>query len=176
MEHIAVIVMGLISLAFMLLYINVRQKLESEIRVHSVTATANKKENCDLLEKYDKIEKENVDLHELLKGEQDKNSTVLSQKKSSEIRIGQVAEHLIPFLSKCKYDPKSMHFQGNPIDFIVYDLDQAEVVFLEVKTGNSKLSKRQKTIKNIIKAGKVYYEEIRISPKGVRVKREKNEK
>jgi len=126
--------------------------------------------------KRETVQKEVDNLKKLLEEEQVKNSTVISQKKSSEIRIGQVAEHLIPFLSQCKYDPKSMHFQGNPIDFLVYDLDQAEIIFLEVKTGKSKLSKRQKTIKNIIKAGKVYYEEIRVSPKGVRVRREKNEK
>lgn len=111
-----------------------------------------------------------IDSNDLIGSERERNRMLLSQKKSSETRLGQISEHLVPFLDKCKYDPKTMHFLGNPIDYVVFDFDQGEITFLEVKSGNSKPSKRQKTVKNIIKAGRVFYEEIRINEKGVKTR------
>ena len=102
------------------------------------------------------------------------NEVVISQKKSSETRLGQVTEHIVPFLENCKHDPKNMHFMGQPIDYVVFDYDQGEITFLEVKTGNAQESKRQKMIKNIIKSGKVYYESMRVNTKGVIVKKQEN--
>ena len=61
-----------------------------------------------------------------------------------------------------------MHFLGNPIDYVVFDFDQGSITFLEVKSGNSKPSKRQKTVKNIVKTGRIYYDEIRINEQGVK--------
>lgn len=111
-----------------------------------------------------------VSLQAELGDERELNRTLLSQKKSSETRLGQISEHLVPFLENCRHDPKNMHFLGNPIDYVVFDFDDGAITFLEVKSGNSKPSKRQKTIKNIIKTGRVFYEEIRINQKGVKNK------
>jgi len=111
-----------------------------------------------------------VNLQDELGGEREKNRALLSQKKSSETRLGQISEHLVPFLQNCKHDPKTMHFLGNPIDYLVFDFDEGKITFLEVKSGNSKPSKRQKIIKNIIKSGRINYEEIRINERGVRTK------
>ena len=115
-----------------------------------------------------------IDYQDQLGEERDRNRNLLSQKKSSETRLGQISENIVPFLDVCPYNPKSMHFMGSPVDYLVYDLDQGEIVFVEIKTGNSKESKRQKIIKNIIKSGKVYYEQIRLSQKGAKIRREKN--
>jgi len=109
-----------------------------------------------------------------LETERNKYKLLLSQKKSSETRLGQITENLVPFLDGCAYDPKSMHFQGNPIDYVVYDMDAGRIVFLEVKSGNSKASKNQRTIKNIIQSGRVYYEEMRVNEKGIVSKKAKN--
>ncbi len=106
--------------------------------------------------------------------ELENNKTILSQKKSSETRMGQMTENIVPFLEAFPYDPKNAHFLGQPIDFVVFDYDDGKIVFVEVKTGNAKESPRQKLIKNIIKTGRVYYEHIRVSPKGVKVKETKN--
>ena len=114
----------------------------------------------------------NVHLYE---EEKKRNEIVISQKKSSETRLGQVTEHIVPFLEDCRHDPKNMHFMGQPIDYLVFDFDQGEITFLEVKTGNAQESKRQKMIKNIIKAGKVYYETMRVNTKGVIVKTQENQ-
>lgn len=103
--------------------------------------------------------------------EQEKNRSILSQKKSSETRLGQITEHLVGFLNGCPYDPKAMHFLGNPIDFVIFDFDQGEITFLEVKSGNSKPTKRQKIVKHIVKQGRINYAEIRINEKGVKHKK-----
>lgn len=119
--------------------------------------------------------KEAIDNANNLALEQEKNKEIISQKKSSETRLGQVTEHLVPFLEDCRHDPKNMHFLGQPVDYIVFDFDQGEITFVEVKTGNAKESHRQKTIKNIIKSGKVFYETMRINAKGVVTKKQENQ-
>ena len=129
-------------------------------------AIDNSKKNDTLKE----LQSEVVNLQADLGDERELNRTLLSQKKSSETRLGQISEHLVPFLENCRHDPKNMHFLGNPIDYVVFDFDEGAITFLEVKSGNSKPSKRQKTIKNIIKTGRVFYEEIRINQKGVKNK------
>lgn len=114
------------------------------------------------------LQKQLLVAQEELGQEREKNRTLLSQKKSSETRLGQISEHLVPFLENCRHDPKNMHFMGNPIDYVVFDFDQGAITFLEVKSGNSKPTKRQKVVKNIIKTGRVFYEEIRINEKGIK--------
>ena len=123
-------------------------------------------ENAQLQKDTKEFQKTVIELQEELGKEREKNRTLLSQKKSSETRLGQISEHLVPFLTNCQHDPKNMHFLGNPIDYVVFDFDQATITFLEVKSGNSKASKRQKIVKNIIKSGRVFYEEIRINERG----------
>lgn len=110
------------------------------------------------------------ELEDELGSEREKNRTLVSQKKSSETRLGQISEQLIPILDACHHDPKNMHFLGNPIDYLVFDFDQGMITFLEIKSGNSKASKRQKVIKNLIKTGRVRYEELRLNEKGIRSK------
>lgn len=129
-----------------------------------------KVQNTQLRDTNKALQGDVINLQEELGTEREKNRFLLSQKKSSETRLGQISEHLVPFLEGCTHEPKNMHFLGNPIDYVVFDFDQGAITFLEVKSGNSKASKRQKTIKNIIKSGRIYYEEIRINEKGVKNK------
>lgn len=119
--------------------------------------------------------KELLDTQDELGKEREKNKNLLSQKKSSETRLGQISEHLVPFLENCPYNPKDLHFLGNPIDYLAFDFDEGKIIFLEIKSGNSKPSKRQKLIKNLIKSGRVFYDEIRINEKGVKHKKIEND-
>lgn len=122
-------------------------------------------------------EQKNVEIskiNEQLEEEVNKNKKIISQKKSSETRLGLITEQISPFLVNFPYNPKHVHFFGQPIDFIVFDYDQGEIIFLEVKSGNSKESTRQRTIKNIIKSGNIFYEQMRVNEKGVKIKREPN--
>ena len=63
---------------------------------------------------------------------------------------------------------KNFRFIGNPIDGIQFEEDG--IVFVEIKTGRSRLSKPQKGIRNLINEGKVSFIEFRISEKGCRTK------
>jgi hypothetical protein len=86
---------------------------------------------------------------------------LLSQKKSSEVRLGQISEQIAPFLKGFSYDTRNTKFLGQPIDLIAFEPDK--VVFIEVKTGGAQLSPKQKRIKELIQNHQVFWEEFRIS-------------
>lgn len=79
--------------------------------------------------------------------------------KSTEVRTGLVMEKMAPFLEAFQHNPKNAHFLGQPIDYIVFNDDG--VVFVEVKTGKSRLSTKQNNIKKLIEQGKVKFELVR---------------
>lgn len=80
---------------------------------------------------------------------------------------GIATEHLAPVMQN-KYNPKDFRHLGNPIDFIVFDglsdvLDKktdeiVSIILLDVKTGNSKLNKSQRRIRDALNAGKIKFE------------------
>jgi predicted Holliday junction resolvase-like endonuclease len=80
---------------------------------------------------------------------------LLSQKKSSEVRTGKIAEQIAPFLADYPRNPRTARFIGDPIDFVHFDEDK--VTFVEVKSGKSQLSKKQRGIRDMIKDGKVEF-------------------
>ena len=92
--------------------------------------------------------------------EKEAKKKVLSQKKSGEVRLGHIAEKLAPFLEDFTYDPSNATFLGQPIDYIVFE--DEEIVFVEIKSGNAKLSPKQKHIKELIENNCVSWKEIRI--------------
>lgn len=80
-------------------------------------------------------------------------ANLLGQKKSSEVRTGGIVEQLAPFLKDYPLDPNKARFIGDPIDFVSFGSDK--ITFVEVKSGQSQLSKRQREIRDMVKAGKV---------------------
>jgi len=91
----------------------------------------------------------------------------LSARKSSEVRVGQISEQLMPFLEGWPYDPKNFRFCGSPLDGLSFEEDK--ILFVEIKTGKSKLSKKQENIKKLVKEGKVEFVTVRIDEKGVQI-------
>jgi predicted Holliday junction resolvase-like endonuclease len=89
--------------------------------------------------------------------------TIKSQKKSTEVRTGQICEQFGPYLTDFPYDPKNTRFIGSPIDMIVFDFDANKLVFIEFKTGQSKENSRQKKVRQMIESGNVFYEAMRVS-------------
>lgn len=85
---------------------------------------------------------------------------LFSQKRSSEVRTGHIVEKFVPFLSNFPHDPESAVFLGQPIDYLVFEEDG--ITFSEIKSGQSQLSKKQKMIRDNVKNGNVFWEEIRI--------------
>ncbi len=97
--------------------------------------------------------KDIIGLEQSLRFQEEQYKNLLSQKKSSEVRTGKITEQISPFLSDYPLNPKTARFLGDPIDFVHFDQDK--VTFVEVKSGKSQLSKRQRQIRDMIKEGKV---------------------
>lgn len=68
---------------------------------------------------------------------------------------------MAPFLESWPYDPNNFRFIGSPIDGISFEDD--EIVFIEIKTGNSRLSRNQKNIKALVSEGKVSFASFRVN-------------
>jgi predicted Holliday junction resolvase-like endonuclease len=87
-------------------------------------------------------------------------------KKSRSVLEGKFKEQLAPLLPEFRYSPTDARFLGSPIDFIIFDglceNGLGEVVFIEVKTGKSQLSERERMLKEVIDAKKVRYEILRL--------------
>lgn len=86
--------------------------------------------------------------------------------RSKAVIVGKVTEHLIPHMPLFPYNPKDARFIGSPVDLIVFDgADEGElrdIIFLEIKTGDSGLSHRQRQIRGAIQAGRVLWRELRV--------------
>nr|WP_318715123.1 Holliday junction resolvase-like protein [uncultured Treponema sp.] len=85
-------------------------------------------------------------------------------KKSRAVIGGQVAEQLSPYLPEFPCNPGDVCFLGKPVDFIGFtgltESDEIhEVMFIEVKTGQSKLNGHEKQLKDAIQKGRVRYVE-----------------
>ncbi|WP_242457155.1 Holliday junction resolvase-like protein [Treponema zioleckii] len=82
--------------------------------------------------------------------------------RSRAVLGGQMTEQVAPFLPNFPCNPADVRFVGKPIDFVAFpgaaqsDSIQ-EVLFIEVKTGTSKLSEREKQIKAAVESGRVRY-------------------
>ena len=78
---------------------------------------------------------------------------------------GQVHEQLLPYLPDFPFNPKDVRFMGAPVDLIVFDGLSAgkleRIVFVEVKTGASTLTTRERQVRDMVLARGVSWEEIR---------------
>ena len=80
--------------------------------------------------------------------------------RSLAITKGKVTEHIVPYLPGFDLDPKDIRFLGTPIDLIAFkglnaSVEEVEIVFIEVKTGGSVLSAREKAVKKAVEEKKV---------------------
>lgn len=96
-------------------------------------------------------------------------------KRSRAVLGGQITEQLSPLLKDFPARLDEVSFLGKPVDFIAFrgledenrnsnnDRTETEkcrcdeVLFIEVKTGNSQLSAREKAVKEAIDSGRVRY-------------------
>lgn len=107
-------------------------------------------------------------LETVLELEKEEKDKILHQKKSSEVRLGKIAENMAPFFKDWPYDPNNFRFLGNPIDGISFNDDG--VVLVEIKSGAARLSKGQKQIRDFVKGGKVKFVSFRIDENGTTLK------
>lgn len=85
--------------------------------------------------------------------------------QSRAVTVGLVSEELAPFLPGFEFNPKDARFLGSPVDFVVFDgLDAGDVrrvVFVEIKTGGSDLSPRERLVRDAVLAGRVTWSTLR---------------
>lgn len=79
--------------------------------------------------------------------------------KSMNIKHGKSFENLFPFMNKYPYEPRNFRFIGDPIDGLSFE--ENKIVFMEFKTGSSRLSEKQKKIKEMVENKKVEWKEIK---------------
>lgn len=84
-----------------------------------------------------------------------------SKFKSVLVRHGQTWQKFAPFMENFDKiaNRENAVFMGMPLDLVVFD--EEAIKFIEIKTGNSKLSDKQQHIKNLILAKKVEWHELR---------------
>lgn len=84
-------------------------------------------------------------------------------KQSRAVLSGQFSEQIAPYLPDFPYKPTEARFIGKPIDFVVFKgMDEKkidEVVFVEVKSGQSQLSKVEKSLKTTIESRNISWYE-----------------
>lgn len=88
-----------------------------------------------------------------------------SVRQAQAVIAGKVYEQLVPYLPNFPFNPKDARFLGSPVDLVIFDgLDRGElarIVFVEVKTGNSALTARERQIRATVQAGRVEWLELR---------------
>lgn len=87
-------------------------------------------------------------------------SHVRFSKNSQSIRYGKISEQFFPLTESFPYEKESFRFIGSPIDGIAFTDD--EIVFCEFKAANSKLSQKQKRIKELIQKRQVNWREFNL--------------
>lgn len=88
-------------------------------------------------------------------------------KRSRAVLGGQFGEQLAPFLPDFPCNPGDARFIGKPVDYIAFPgtaegRGVEEILLIEVKSGTSTLSAREKEIRETVKKGRVRYVEYRI--------------
>jgi len=88
-------------------------------------------------------------------------------RRSRSVIEGQVVEQLVSHFPEWKYGaPSDARFIASPLDYIVFsglsENNVKEIIFVEVKTSKSQVTKRQKSVREAIKNGKVKYELLEI--------------
>lgn len=105
-----------------------------------------------------------VDLESKLAETQAEEKKQKGRAQSAHTTKGQILEKWCPFIDHPQIEPhwkpKDWSFMGNPIDYIVWD--ENGIVFLDVKSGKSQLTKKQRMIRDLIRAGNVEWREIRL--------------
>ena len=90
-----------------------------------------------------------------------------SNKKQRATIKGQITETIAPWSMTVVNSVSELNFLGNPIDFIGFkgmDGDgDVDIKFIEVKSGKSKLSTKQRRIRDAVQAKRIEWVEVRIS-------------
>ena len=91
----------------------------------------------------------------------------MARKGSLSSLAGKTAEQWAPFLEGFPGRVNEARFLGAPIDYVVFrglaDGEVTEIVFVEVKSGRSKLSKVERALRDCVRDKRVRWVEHRVS-------------
>lgn len=85
---------------------------------------------------------------------------LIFKKQSLASKYGKMTEQFMPFLDVYPYNEQNFRFIGSPIDGIQFEDDK--IVFIEFKTGDSRLTKKQESIKELVLKKKIDFEVVKI--------------
>ncbi len=90
------------------------------------------------------------------------SATEGAEKKAIEVGIGQVVEKVVPNWKAFSFEPPDCRPLFEPIDYVVFDgmtkrQEVESVVFMDIKTGKSRLNKNQRLIRDAVEDGRVRY-------------------
>ena len=82
-----------------------------------------------------------------------------SEVRTTAVNIGNILERLCPALSGFRFQKNDCRSLFDPIDYLIFEglTDKGKVsriIFSEIKTGGSRLSARQRQIRDLVAAGK----------------------
>lgn len=98
-------------------------------------------------------------------GRREKTATEGAEKKAMLVGLCLVLEKIVTCWKDFPHQPQDCRALYEPIDYIAFDgltdsgkIDQ--IAFLDVKTGEATLKKRQRLLRDAVKAGQVDYKEV----------------
>ena len=87
-------------------------------------------------------------------------------KRSGAVIAGKISEHLAPYMPGFAYNARDVRFIGSPVDLVVFDgLSEnalRRIVFVEIKTGASTLSTRERDVRDAILLKQIEWQEFRL--------------
>ncbi len=83
-------------------------------------------------------------------------------KRSRAVLGGLAGEQVAPFLPGFPCNPADVRFVGKPVDFVAFpgaaeNESISEILLIEVKTGESTLTKREREIRALVEQGRVRF-------------------
>ena len=79
--------------------------------------------------------------------------------RSNAVKQGLTLEQWIPISENYPWDHRNFRFLGDPIDGIQFE--DNKILLVEFKSGNSRMSNKQKAIQQLVENGKVEFIEIK---------------
>ena len=82
------------------------------------------------------------------------------RKRSQSSKYGKLTEQFLPLVDSFPWEPGNFRFLGTPIDGVQFEDDR--IILVEFKAANSRLSRRQSHIRDLVNDGKVGFEVVRV--------------
>ena len=96
--------------------------------------------------------------------------------RSRAVLGGQFSEQLAPYLPDFPYSPTEARFIGKPIDLVIFkgadEQSIQEVIFVEIKSGEARLSSQERQLRDVIQNHRVSWVEYRIPKELTKAKKE----